>query len=827
VRSNNVPARRLIWTGTIAAALVGTAVMVPSSYGWRDGNLASAYDASKVAQAERLPHVDPADGHGHDHNDPSTKNAISRAGETGKDAQDPTTAAERAANAAYVARNRQTPDPELTTAPATYHPPKVPETRYAMARGCYSLAGTPLRFQATDLGSYLLYTKDRQFVGADGIAAEPSDSTDWKAVRRGDGFAFRLVHEKRWLTAQDGTFGSADAPTAFRLSRTDGCRRYPEAGIGIKGAPVAGVSPIQEVRGYVDAHTHGMAFEFLGGAHCGKPWDRYGAPYALVDCPDHQTGTNALEAFLSGEPTHDPVGWPTFKDWPAPESLTHEGTYYKWLERSWRGGQRLFVNLLVENNQLCKLYPFKRDGLSDATCDEMESVERQAKDMYAMQDYIDAQWGGPGKGWYRIVKSPWQARRVINAGKMAIIMGIETSVPFGCTFKIVLGQEVPACDKDSIDKQLAMVHKWGVRQMELVNKFDNALSGITGDGGETGAVVNNANFAETGTYWDMVHCEPAHPDAHDKNQYAAPEIDPEQQDALFGAIGEVFGGSQVAPLYGPPDHCNTRGLTDLGVHLVDQLAKRGMLIDPDHMSVAARNTLLDQVEDLGYSGIMSSHSWSTEDAYPRIYEMGGYIAPYAGDSTGFVEKWRKHLGWADDRYYFGFGYGADMNGLGAQGDPRGADVPNPVTYPFTGLGGVKVSKQHAGKRVYDINVDGVAQYGLYPDWIQDIRNIADSQHAGDGDALFEDMGRGAEAYLQTWERATGIAPDPCRNPGLQKSPAAFGKAVDRGMSVRAVMEAVGQPYTRLDETFTYCATGDTTMKVVFDGRGEVSAVRRG
>ena len=31
------------------------------------------------------------------------------------------------------------------------------------------------------------------------------------------------------------------------------------------------------------------------------------------------------------------------------------------------------------------------------------------------------------------------------------------------------------------------------------------------------------------------------------------------------------------------------------------------------------------------------------------------------------------------------------------------------------------------------------------------------------------MSRGAEAYLQMWERATGIQPDSCRNPGLRKS----------------------------------------------------------
>jgi hypothetical protein len=103
--------------------------------------------------------------------------------------------------------------------------------------------------------------------------------------------------------------------TRFLLTRTTGCTRYPESQVNIKGAPFAGVSPYQEVRGYVDAHTHGMAFEFLGGgAHCGKPWDRFGAPYALVDCEDHQAATNPLEAFLSEEPSHDPVGWPTFKN---------------------------------------------------------------------------------------------------------------------------------------------------------------------------------------------------------------------------------------------------------------------------------------------------------------------------------------------------------------------------------------------------------------------------------------------------------------------------------------------------------------------------------
>ena len=495
--------------------------------------------------------------------DRATKNAISRAGSLGKATQDPTTAAERRANAAYVAENRNTPDPDLTTTPVREARQAVPEDRYAMAGGCYSMAGQPIRFQATDLGSYLLYTRDESFVSADGLAEQPSENADWTAAGRDGRYTFRLA-DGRWLTTAGGGFTAGDQPQRFALSTTSGCPRYPEAAIGVSGAPFAGTTPYQEVRGYVDAHTHGMAFEFLGGGvHCGQPWNRYGAPYALVDCDDHTKtdGRGAvLESILSGEPSHDPVGWPTFKDWPAPNSLTHEGTYYRWLERSWRGGQRLFVNLLVENNQLCELYPLPPPNEKNS-CDDMDSIRLQAKRMYEMQDYIDAQFGGPGEGFYRIVKSPWQARRVINAGKLAVVMGIETSVPFGCTSN----PTKPTCDPASIDRQLDEVHDLGVRQMELVNKFDNALAGVAGDNGEVGVAVNAANFRETNSFWDMRHCEPENPDAHDKNQLAAPEISADQQDALFGAIGELFGATGTAlPIYPPPDHCNERGLTTLG-----------------------------------------------------------------------------------------------------------------------------------------------------------------------------------------------------------------------------------------------------------------------
>jgi hypothetical protein len=844
------PPRRLLTAAAVAVAVVATALSLPTSAGQQTASLREVNEEIKAAAG--LPHTDPPGTPAHTH-DPRTKNMLARGSERGADTVDPTTAAQARTAAAYVASERALPDPRLTTVPVTQERRAVPQDRYAMAGGCYTLSpsagrylvlaggrvravrvplrqATRFRFQATRLGSYLLYTPGRAFLaGSDGVGvdADPSPESDWLVKQRGRSLTFQL-RGGRFLRVSGATVDLGRSGTGFALRRVDPCPRYPEAQVDIAGNPHAGTSSFQEVRGFVDAHTHGMAYEFLGGrAHCGRPFHGYGVEYALVDCPDHVAtgGYGAvLEAVLSEEPSHDPVGWPTFKDWPAPNSLTHEGTYHRWMERAWRGGLRIFVNLLVENNKLCEVYPLKKNS-----CDDMDSIRLQAKRMRQFQNYIDAQAGGPGKGFYRIVKTPFEARRVVNQGKLAVVMGIETSVPFGCTFKAIAGTDVPACTRGDITRQIGEMHRLGVRQMELVNKFDNALGGVAGDEGATGVVVNGANFLETGTFWDMRTCSPATTENSDRTQFALPGGVP-GQDAIFGAIGQLFGPVLPAvPLYPPANHCNARGLTSLGEHTIREMVRRDMLFDPDHLSVKARRAALDVIERLRYPGVLSSHSWSTPDAYPRIYKSGGFVAPYAGDSTGFVDKWRRHVGWADPRYYWGLGYGADINGLGAQGDPRGAGVRNKVTYPFRGINGITVKKQRAGKRVYDINVDGVAQYGLYPDWIQDLTKVAGARRAGDGRAILDDMTRGPEAYLQMWERAVGIEADSCRNPGLRKPVAQVRRLVERGMTTVEVMRAVGQPFRRLGTSYGVCAKAPGRPRVMvtidFTPKGRVRAVR--
>ena len=693
------------------------------------------------------------------------------------------------------------------------------DARYSLANDCWTLQSAssaagdgPLFLKPTDLGSYMFFTKDKTFVSGDGNggitrAGDGGPEGDWTVEDAGGGsFKVTLPAEKKALGVSGGKLALVDPGSAglFNFNKATGCAEFPEAVTEAVGTPAKGKYPFGDVRGLVDAHIHMMAFEFLGGsAHCGKPWDRYGITHALVDCPDHQAGgVSPLEIALGGKP-HDPVGWPTFKDWPAYNSLTHEDTYWKWVERAWRGGLRLYVNLLVDNGKLCDIYPLKRNP-----CDEMNTIRLEARDSYKLQDYIDAQYGGPGKGWFRIVRDPYEARKVINDGKLAVVLGIENSRLFDC--KEV--NDVPQCDRKHIDQQLDEVYSLGVRDMEVVNKFDNALTGVAGDNGTTGLVVNGGQKLESNHFWDMKTCTgPA--DESDHEQYT---VFQHNDDALAAAVlGSMPAGGQT-PIYGPGPHCNTRGLTDLGRYLIERMIDKKMIFDPDHMSVLARKQVLDLLEAHRYPGVVSSHSWSTPDAYPRIYKLGGFIAPYAGSSSGFVKQWKALKPMRDNRYFWGVGYGADMNGFGGQGAPR-TGAKNPVKYPFKSFdGSVTLDKPKTGERTWDINVDGVAHYGLYPDWVEDLRMQA-------GNEIVDDMSRGAEAYLEMWERAEG-APSPApRSSHAQLTSRGLG-SLRLGDSYVEVLNRAGQPERRDGRVWTWPVAGKGKVTAVLDGQGEVGLI---
>lgn len=593
-------------------------------------------------------------------------------------------------------------------------------------------------------------------------------------------------------------------PLAIVLMTSSTAAAAPEIGLQVEGTPWQGSSPYAEVEGTVDGHNHVTAYEFLGGdAHCGEPWNPQGPDAALVDCPDHYPDGSAavLENALYGDPLrkHDPVGWPTFRDWPAPPSLTHEQTYYRWIERSYLGGVRIMVNDLVENVALCDVYPIKHNS-----CDDMTSVRLQYRRIHELQDFIDARSGGAGQGWFRIVRDPFEARRVINEGKMAVVLGIETSEIFGCG-----GSEAaPRCSRDQISAGLDEIQRMGVASFFPIHKFDNALGGVRFDSGTFGAAINAANFKQTGHFWKIEPCSGSGED----NPQDTTVPDTEIIDA--GLLS--FFPKGIVPLYPPPPHCNALGLTPLGEFTVEQMIDRGLMVEVDHMSLKSATRAIELAEAQGYSGVLSSHSWMDPHLRSRVYGLGGFIEPITSGPESFIDEWRQLKAVSDPRYKFGIGFGADANGFHAQPPARGAGKPNAVSYPFKSLDGrMTFDHQVSGQRVYDVNVDGVAQYGLYPDWMEQLRLLA-------GKPIADDLMSGAEAYLETWERAVGV-PDPgCLTPPKRLSRSGFGP-LRLGRSPKRILLAAGQPQQRTDHSFRWCSDRAKTraarqagVAIVFD-----------
>jgi len=644
---------------------------------------------------------------------------------------------------------------------------------YSYANGCYALrdtstnrfvvkdslgyaasattvaGATPFRLKATALGSYLLYGPDGRMPGLSPLGtvapnASPGPPADWRLTEAGGTLRLTNVFSGKHLNV--GAFSrlvqnSSTAPR-WTFEPTSGCSTFPEVEVNVTGEPFKGESPTAPVRGFLDDHIHVGAMRFLGGRfHCGRPWSPYGVTIAMRDCVDHVgngVGAVAENFFVAGSPvgTHDNDGWPSFAGWPRDESLTHEGTYWKWIERAWRSGLRIMVNDLVENRALCEIYPLKQNN-----CNEMVSAYKQAEDMHALQDYIDAQFGGPGKGFLRIVTSPEEARAVINDGKLAMVLGIEVSEVLDC------GQfnGNPHCTTEQIDAELDRLHGIGVRSLFPVHKFDNALGGTHFDSGTTGVLVNTGNKYATGQFWTAEHCPGA---ADHDNEPTNPTG--EHAALIYSVFGPLLTQPLLQgqlPVYPPAPLCNPKGLTPLGEHLIRAMMDRGMIVETDHLSVKARREALTILEETDYPGVISSHSWGDAGSQARLQALGGIVGPISSQANSFVAEWAQARANHNPDFFFGLGFGSDINGLHSQPVPRPDAAQNPVQYPFTSFdGGSVIDRQRSGTRTYDVNTDGVDHYGLYPDWIEDLRRVG-------GQQIVEDMANGAEAYLQLWERA--------------------------------------------------------------------------
>ncbi|HEY1523063.1 MAG TPA: Coagulation factor 5/8 type domain-containing protein [Solirubrobacteraceae bacterium] len=666
-----------------------------------------------------------------------------------------------------------------------------PLTRYSLAHGCYAvpargsrrpIAHGPFRMQPAALGIYLLYTRQAKFLAA-GLRAvsTPSPATEWRV----DGRA------KRGFTVTNLATHTR-MRVAFRAA--SGCAAYPAAGVDAIGPEFKGPSPEAAVRGTVEGHAHITAFEFFGGDwHCGRPWSPYGAPYALpASCaPDQQGSNGEVEDFedWGGGPRPPMVGWPKFENWPKPTTLAEEGDYYTGIERAWKAGLRLLVTNLVDNEALCSVMTKRHNP-----CNDMAGVRIQNRDLHQLEGYIDAQSGGPGRGWFRLVSTPFQARRVISQGKLAVIEGIEVSRLFGCGEK----SGVPQCDRRQINAGLKEVEGMGVRTFFPIHEFNNAFGGTKMIAGSQGTVVNAGNRLETGSFWTLQRCPARDEDAE---QTSVPGSGPLAK-LLNGPFASALGGNPV-PVYGPGPQCNVRGLTGLGAYLIHKMIKQHLIIQLDHMDSKTATAALSIAEKARYAGVVSAHCCSSPQLFKRIYAAGGFVNPPAQPTLSLVGIWKLDKAMRDPKYTFGFGYGSDENGLAEQPGPSG----KPISYPFRSYDGrVKFTQEQWGARKFNFNIDGLDNYGMYADWLHQLQLTG-------GAAVMKDMMAGAEAYLEMWERAYGVPASHCQ------APDALGTSLRLGDTPERALYRAGQPLSRPGRSYRYCVSGGGRAAIVFGSAG--------
>ncbi|HWY23864.1 MAG TPA: hypothetical protein VNX47_03030 [Nevskia sp.] len=703
-------------------------------------------------------------------------------------------------------------------------PTGAPVTRYDLANRCFTLksaaadayavhgadgsyaataasadGGEPLYLKPTALGRYLSYARDKTMLAASGgsvnSASAPTDAVDWTVDTNAQGqyTLFSKSANKSLATDAAGKLVLADTAGGFSFVPAGGCTPYPEMPVDVTGATYKGQGVDQPVIGFADGHTHMMMSSEMsdgsgnvgpsaGGVLYGQMFNRFGVPEALKNCaaihgPD---GILDPDTIIHMAPSpHDTQGWPTFVGWPTAASDTHQVMYYKWVERAWMAGLRLQVDLGTNINALCQVGKTFVTAINPANasadCDDMGVGVKQVQYLYQMQDYVDAQEGGPGKGWFRIVKSPAEARAVINDGKLAVVPGVEFADIFNC--KVTFnpdGSENDGCDKAQIDQQINTLYDLGVRQLYPSHDVNNALGGT---GIFSPLALNLIGYLQTQQFWKTYDCPPGpyltrdpsitdnggnNADFYQAGSVMSTAIPGTGNDPLTKAVFALLQGP--LPVYPPGQQCNARGITELGRYAIQQIMKKKIIIDVDHSELSMKSEIIKiaQAQTPGYPlvSMHGAHGGLSLQQAQDIINLGGVIFPYKGNGRGqaeFVQRLKKIR---NPNFLFGVGYGFDGNGFGGLAPPRGAGSV-PVKYPFTMFQGPGWGPQFAAAGIKPItvglltipesgkswNIDevGTAHYGMIPDFVEETR-IEGGQEAVD--ALYNS----AEAYIEMWER---------------------------------------------------------------------------
>jgi microsomal dipeptidase-like Zn-dependent dipeptidase len=520
--------------------------------------------------------------------------------------------------------------------------------------------------------------------------------------------------------------------------------------------------------GFVDMHTHpvaqlGFGEQLFFGGNDGNPSvalsscncvHNFVAPPFSGNCGQQNMYRNKMvdqvDMDYIRQVHNKTAGYPDFVDWPKYNSLLHQQMWWEWIKRARDGGLRVMVALAVNSHTMADAA--ETGGVND----DLNSMNKQINEMKALF--------GRHTDFAEIAYTSADLRRIVTAGKLAVILGIEMdnignfyspADPKGASYN-------PNPSDQQIKAEIDRLFNMGVRYIFPIHITNNAFGGTA----LYNKTFNIANKYNTGSaFVPEVVSTP-----YTKIAYRLESpFTPIRQDALAGIAMAVKGAvlpAQIMPdnpnnypsyLPGPAANYGNRnsvGITAKGQVAVRYMMQKGMIIDIDHMSEKAAEFVLGIAQQYNYpvnsghngfreipgGSSVSNENGRTNDQVKQIYELGGMMGIGHGQySYVFVNNYRYGLGLTGNK---SFAIGTDVNGMfplptpPVYGNPGGM-----VQYGVNGL-----TQCRTGNKTWDFNLEGMAHYGLLWDYIESCKKTGMSQ--AEQNAFFS----GAERFVQMWEK---------------------------------------------------------------------------
>lgn len=432
---------------------------------------------------------------------------------------------------------------------------------------------------------------------------------------------------------------------------------------------------------------------------------------------------SANKAFVT--PDHS-FGAPTFNVWPRWNDITHQKMWVDWIRRAHDAGLRVMVALAVNNKTLADGVA----GTGDAPTDDKASADLQIAETKAFV--------GRHHDFMELAFTPQDLERIVRAGKLAVVLGVEID-------DIGNFNKVPKLDDRMIADELGRLFHEGVRYVFPIHVLDNPFGGT--------AVYedwfNESNYREAGHFWDLGCSQPSERIAY---RYKA-GFDFLTATGMTVKLG-MDGFRQPPPpptCSGNAGHVNKQGLTRQGEFALREMMRLGMIIDTDHMSqrsfegaiVVARKAApggypLNSGHNCMRNTCGASENQRTAEQLKQLAALGGM----AGVGTAGIDAkmWLRDYAAVVQALGSGggAGFGTDTDGLVMSPRPRqGSNVVYDAKFPAS----------RSGSREWNYNKEGVAHYGMFADFIQDVRSLP-----GGAKFVDEHLMSSADAFWRMWQK---------------------------------------------------------------------------